>query len=259
MNTRMDKYTETPILKSRTAKNRELYEKINNINVNNFDVNNNTTILEEDVNSIDVNRVKDMLDKRYRDDYEKRTLEKLDSNENDSLDKTVDTKEYDINRILEKAKENQNVDYEQERLKTVHNTQYDILKNLKIDTPVEEMEDSEENIINLINTITELEMKNSEKLGNTTALDLLSDLSDNDTESVYKTMELDKEKIADKNRETKDEEDLSIEEKYEDFKELEKDLKSNNIAIKIVSIVFVILILILAVIFINNYFKLRLF
>ena len=72
-------------------------------------------------------------------------------------------------------------------------------------------------------------------------------------------MELDKEEISKKSLENLDEEDLSMEEKYDDFKELENDLKSNNIAIKIVIIVFVVLVLILAVIFVNNYFNLGLF
>lgn len=258
--TRMDKYTETPILKSRAIKNKELYEKIDKINIGNYDVNNNATILEEDINSIDVDRVKDMLDKRYRDQYDKRALERLDDVENELEEKNIDTKEYDINRILEKAKENQNVDYEEERLKKIHNTQYDILKNLNVNTQDDEaMEDSEENIVNLINTITELEMKNKEKVGNTTALDLLNDLSDSDTKTIYKTMELDKEEISTKSIESLDEEDLTIEEKYEDFKELERDLKSNNIAIKIVSIVFIIIVLILAFVFLNNYLNLGLF
>ena len=123
------------------------------------------------------------------------------------------------------------------------------------------MEDSEENIVNLINTITNLELQNSKKnsTGNTTALDLLSDLSDNDTNTVYKTMELDKEEISTKTEDNLDEEDLSIEDKYDDFKELEKDLKSNNIAIKVVGIVFVIILIILSVIFLNKYFNLGLF
>ena len=106
---------------------------------------------------------------------------------------------------------------------------------------------------------TLLEMKNKKVTGNTTALDILSDLSDNDTDSVYKTMELDKEKISEKSIENLDEEDLSIETKYDDFKELERDLNSNNIAIKIVGIVFLLIIVILLVIFINNYFNLELF
>ena len=263
MNSRMDKYAETPNLKSRTEKNKDLYEQIKNSDIDKFDIASNATVIGEDISRIDVNKVKDMLDKRYRDEYDKRSLKFREQDEEIIEDKKYDTKEYDINVILEKAKKTQNVDYEKERLKKVHDTQYDILKKLNIDETTEEevMEDSEENIVNLINTITNLELQNSKKnsTGNTTALDLLSDLSDNDTNTVYKTMELDKEKISTKTEDNLDEEDLSIEDKYDDFKELEKDLKSNNIAIKVVGIVFVIILIILAVIFLNKYFNLGLF
>lgn len=262
MNSRMDKYTETPNLKSRSEKNKKLYEQIKSAEIEKFDIQSNATIIEEDVNKIDVDKIRDMLDKRYRDNIPKRSLNVREYEDNSIEEKLQDTKEYDINAILEKAKKTQDVDYEKERLKKVHDTQYDILKNLNIDNNEidEELEDSEENIVNLINTITALEMKNKKSVsGNTTALDLLSDLKDNDTDVVYKTMELDKEIISERTTETLDEEDLSIEEKYDDFKELEKDLKSNNIAIKIVGIVFLIIILILAFIFVNNYFNLGLF
>ena len=262
MNSRMDKYTETPILKTRTEKNKSLYEQIKTSDIDKFDITSNATVIGEDINKIDIDKVKDMLDKRYRDEYNKRTF-KVREEENDDLDtKVVDTKEYDINAILEKAKKTQNVDYEKERLKKVHDTQYDILKKLNIEEDSQEiMEDTEENIVNLMNTITQLEMKNSKKesVGNTTALDLLSDLSDNDTNTIYKTMELDKENISPKTKDNLDEEDLNIEDKYDDFKELEKDLKSNNIAIKVVGIVFVIILIIFAVIFVNKYFNLGLF
>lgn len=262
MNSRMDKYTETPVLKSRSEKNKNLYEQIKSAEIEKFDIQSNATIIEEDVNKIDVDKIRDMLDKRYRDNIPKRSLNVRDYEDNSIEEKLQDTKEYDINAILEKAKKTQDVDYEKERLKKVHDTQYDILKNLNIDSSEkdEELKDSEENIVNLINTITALEMKNKKGVsGNTTALDLLSDLKDNDTDIVYKTMELDKEIISEKSTENLDEEDLSIEEKYDDFKELEKDLKSNNIAIKIVGIVFLIIVLILAFIFVNNYFNLGLF
>ena len=263
MNSRMDKYAETPNLKSRAEKNKDLYEQIKTSDIDKFDIASNATVIGEDISRIDVDKVKDMLDKRYRDEYDKRSLKFREQDEEIIEDKKYDTKEYDINAILEKAKKTQNVDYEKERLKKVHDTQYDILKKLNIDETTEEevMEDSEENIVNLINTITNLELQNSKKnsTGNTTALDLLSDLSDNDTNTVYKTMELDKEEISTKTEDNLDEEDLSIEDKYDDFKELEKDLKSNNIAIKVVGIVFVIILIILAVIFLNKYFNLGLF
>ena len=263
MNSRMDKYAETPNLKSRAEKNKDLYEQIKTSDIDKFDIASNATVIGEDISRIDVDKVKDMLDKRYRDEYDKRSLKFREQDEEIIEDKKYDNKEYDINDILEKAKKTQNVDYEKERLKKVHDTQYDILKKLNIDETTEEevMEDSEENIVNLINTITNLELQNNKKnsTGATTALDLLSDLSDNDTNTVYKTMELDKEEISTKTEDNLDEEDLSIEDKYDDFKELEKDLKSNNIAIKVVGIVFVIILIILAVIFVNKYFNLGLF
>ena len=263
MNSRMDRYAETPNLKSRVERNKDLYEQIKTSDIDKFDIASNATVIGEDISRIDVDKVKDMLDERYRDEYDKRSLKFREQDEEIIEDKKYDTKEYDINAILEKAKKTQNVDYEKERLKKVHDTQYDILKKLNIDETTEEevMEDSEENIVNLINTITNLELQNSKKnsTGNTTALDLLSDLSDNDTNTVYKTMELDKEEISKKTEDNLDEEDLSIEDKYDDFKELEKDLKSNNIAIKVVGIVFVIILILLAIIFLNKYFNLGLF
>ncbi len=255
MNSRMDKYTETPNLKSRTEKNKNLYEEIKNSDIDKYDINSNATIIEEDYNVIDVDKIRDMLDKRYRDTMPKRNIT-LKEDETDSiLEKIHDTKEYDINAILEKAKSTQKVDYEKERLKRVHDTQYDILKNLDIKTDEEQnIEETDENIVNLINTITALEMDYKEKKesGNTTALDLLNDLSDNDTSSVYQTLELDKDKIEE-NLEKTNELDNTIDENYEDFKELEKDLKSNSIAIKIVVLIFVIIILIIAIIFLKRY------
>ena len=256
MKTRMDKYTETPNLKSRSERNKDLYEKIKNADIEKFDVNSNATLLDSDVNTIDVNKIKDMLDRKYRSEYDKKiVLERQIEDEEEK--ELVSTKEYDINVILEKARKDQNVDYEKERLKKVYDTQYDILKNLNLET-TEEVEETEENIMNLINTITALEIKHKES-GNTTALDLLSDLTDNDTESVYKTMELDKEKISETSLENLDEEDLSIESKFEDFMELEKELKSNSLAIKLVVIIFLVIVFIVGFILLNNYLDLGLF
>jgi len=258
MKTRMDKYTETPNLKSRSERNKDLYEKIKNADIEKFDIHSNATLLDSDVDSIDVNKIKDMLDRKYRTEYDKKISLERDFDEKEE-EKIVDTKEYDINVILEQARKVQNVDYDQERLKKIHDTQYDILKNLNLESG-EEIEETDDNIMNLINTITALEMKHKEEKGNTTtALDLLTELSDNDSESVYKTMELDKEKISKASRENLDEEDLSIEEKYDDFLELEKELKSNNVAIKVVIIIFLLIILIIGVILLNNYLNLGLF
>lgn len=259
MKTREEKNININQFKSRTEKNKELYDEIRYSDLDKYDIASNETVLETNTNVIDVDKIRDMLDRKYRENVPVRNTYEEQEEE---IEKKYDTKEYDLNNILKKAKENQKVDYDKERLKKIHDTQYDILKNLNLENKDEEdtEEETEEEIMNLVNTITLLEKKyDKECNGNTTALDLLSELSDNDSETVYKTMELDKEDICKKSKENLDEEDISIEDKYDDFKELEEDLKSNNLAIKIVVIVFVILALVLGFIFINNYFNLGLF
>lgn len=67
MKTRMDKYAETPTLKSRSEKNKELYEQIKNSSIEKYDINPNAKVIGEDINSIDVEKVKSILDKQYRD------------------------------------------------------------------------------------------------------------------------------------------------------------------------------------------------
>ena len=117
MNSRMDKYIDSPNLKSRAEKNKDLYEKIKNADIDKFDIHSNATVIEEDVNRIDVDKIRDMLDKKYRDNIPKRVLDTDYYKEEEPEIKLQDTKEYDINTILKKAREDQKVDYEKERLK----------------------------------------------------------------------------------------------------------------------------------------------
>ena len=87
------------------------------------------------------------MDRQYRNELGRKTI--LEKKEEEEIEeKLVDTKEYDINSILEKARKTQNVDYEKERLKKVHDTQYDILKNLNINSDQDdEIDVTEENIM----------------------------------------------------------------------------------------------------------------
>ncbi len=247
MNTRMDKYAETPNLKSRTERNKHLYEDIKNTDIDSFDIKSNAEVLDEDYNVVDVDKIRDMLDKKYRDTIPKKHLTTIEEAEEETK-KIIDTKEYDINAILDKAKKEQNVDYEKERFKKIRDTQFDILNSLNIKEEVKTDDETEENLVNLINTITALELKNK-KEENSTALDLLSDLSE-DKDDLHKTMELDKEDLEETNTDI----DMKIDENYDDFKELENDLKSSSIAIKIVVIVFILILLIILFIFLNNHF-----
>lgn len=257
MDSRMEKYnSERPTLKKRIDKNKELYENINKgILSEGFDLNSNMTVLNTDSRVIDVDKIRDMLDRKYRvDEKDKKHL--VVPEIKDEEVELVNTKEYDINSILEKAKKSKNFDYDKERLKSIHNTQYDILKKLDLDNKDDEIvNDDEENLVNLINTITALELKNkSNKKKHEEALEMFPEFKDNE-DNDYELIETEeKDEYATSNN------ILNFNSgDYEGFEDLKNDIKSNSILIKIVGILFVLILLVGALIFANNYFDLGLF
>ena len=255
----MEKYnSEKPTLKKRTEKNKELYKNINEGYMeSHFDLNSNMTVLNADSKVIDVDKIRDMLDRKYRVDNERKHLEVPEFEEQDV--EMYDTKEYDINTIIEKAKANKNFDYEKERLKSVHNTQYDILKNLDISQKEDNISDDEENLVNLINTITALELKNkNNKKKQVDALEMLTDFKEDNETEIDEVDEVDEEPIMENTFSNNQIINFGNED-YEDFEDLKNDIKSNSILIKIVGILFILILLVGALILANNYLDLGLF
>lgn len=253
MESREERYnTEKPVLKTRTDKNKDLYKNINDGILNDgFDLNSNVSVLNTNSKVIDVNQIRDMLDRKYRLDEDSKKHLVVPEIQDEEIE-LANTKEYDINSILEKAKKSKNFDYEKERLKSIHNTQYDILKNLNLEEEsAETVSDDEENLVNLINTITALELKNkTNKQKNAEALEMFPEFSDDSEDdkqrdaSIYETSN----NILNFNQED-----------YDEFEDLKKDIKSNSILIRIIGILFVLILLIGVLIFANNYFELGLF
>ncbi len=196
MQSRMDKYTinNTPV-KSRIQKNRELYEKIKQGEIAEYDVDSSVSVIENNASSIDLNKVKDYLNEKYGENTPKRKSIKLEEQpvEDDSND-VVNTKEYDINAILEKAKKGKDLDYSKDRLKKVREAQYEILNNL--DLEIEKVSNneyeqkkkqaaSEQELKDLINTVTAISYNNKYSKDTINDLDLLTDLAgDEDDERV---------------------------------------------------------------------------
>ncbi len=189
MDTRINKYNESDKM-SRVSKNSELYKQINDSELDNFNVHSNATVIGNQEREIDVEQIKKILDKRYNDRPQRRSIRVEPSEEVSRLGKE-DTKEYDLTKVLEKAKDEKVETYEEVRAKKLRNTQYDILNNLNIEEPEEKEEKSlnpEENLMNLINTITINEAKKKEEK-TVDPLDILTDLKgDNDTQ-VYESIE----------------------------------------------------------------------
>ena len=164
MKTRINKYyDDTPsFAPRRTAKNNELYEEIKKSEIENFDIGSNAKVIGNNEAQIDINKLKDILEKNYQEVPKKRSL-KLDIPGEEEIEMEK-TKEYDINAILEKAREEKEVDYQRERLKKVRDTQYDILKNLEVEQeePKSKAADerTKEELLDLIQTINLNETQN---------------------------------------------------------------------------------------------------
>lgn len=196
MDTRINKYNESDRM-SRVSKNSDLYKQINDSELDNFNVHSNATVIGNQEREIDVEQIKKILDKRYNDRPQRRSIRVEPREEVSRLDKD-DTKEYDLTKVLEKAKDEKVETYDEVRAKKLRNTQYDILNNLNIEETEEKEEKSlnpEENLMNLINTITINEAKKKEDK-DVDPLDILTDLKGNDDTQVYESMETSVTKIT---------------------------------------------------------------
>lgn len=247
MSSRMSKYYEEPevenVSNSRFHRNEELYREINKNEISGYSVKSNATILGENDNEIDVEKIKRILDTKYNETPQRKSIRLEEVNETEE-EKEI-TKEYDINVILEKAKEEKKDNYEEERLKKLRDTQFDILKNLNLEKYSDDEEETEEdNLETLINTIAYNENKSKN-----TALDILSDLKGSDNTEVLDGL---KEEIEEKNNitdtkminsfytssnalKTKD---------FEDIEDFAKDIDSNNVFIKIIIAIIVLVFLV---------------
>lgn len=214
MQSRMDRYNSSEQLEktitskfeinkgtSRQARNQKLYENYGDTQLDNFDVDNNVSVIGNNSKNIDIDSLRDMLDKKYREPVPKK--KENDYDEDQVAMRLAETREYDLSQILEKARANKELDYEKDRLMKLHNTQYDILKNLNLygENETEESEDENENVVNvsrprsenekrlldLIDTINENEFRNTQEL----ALDIFSDLTgDDDNTRVMGAMDM---------------------------------------------------------------------
>ena len=212
MDTRINKYNESDKM-SRVSKNSDLYKQINDSELDNFNVHSNATVIGNQEREIDVEQIKKILDKRYNDRPQRRSIRVEPREEVSRLDKE-DTKEYDLTKVLEKAKDEKVETYEEVRAKKLRNTQYDILNNLNIEETEEKEENKinpEENLMNLINTITINEAKKKEEEKDVDPLDILTDLKGDDDTQVYESMETSVTTITEIKEKEKEKENLNKE------------------------------------------------
>lgn len=233
MNTRENKYSNN-IGMSRVAKNDDLYKQINNSELDNFNVRSNATVIGNQEREIDVEQIKKILDKRYNSAPKRRSI-RIEERPHENIISDEPTKEYDLTKVLEKAKDEKVETYEENRAKKLRNTQYNILSNLNIDG--EEKEEvkatPEENLMNLINTITineakKLEEKNSNS-NDIDPLDILSDLKGDDDTQVYESMETEVTKITEIKEKEKENNNQITEVKNKNQEKLDNSFYTSNL------------------------------
>ena len=277
MKSRMEKYYNTDtVATSRTQKNADLYKDSGKPEIEDFNVNSNVKVLGVNAENIDIEKVKEILDKKYRENV-RRNPTPIEPSEEENVPLSLEeTREYNITAILERAKEQKDVDYEQERLKKIRDTQYDILNNLNLkDLKKDELEDTptENELVELIHTITERELQKKD----VEPLDILEDLkgSDNtvvldglkedidtftnaidisESKELALAQEKNNEEIQD-NIEIKSKNKVEIDKSFftnsmsfsqsdfDDFNDLKEEMKSNKLLIRILIIIVVLAII----------------
>ncbi len=194
--------SEGVIQSSRSKRNQELYKEVSNLDLKEFDLNSNVSVIGENTDNISLDEIKDILSEKYKENPRNKSFGDTDEIALPKIN-LDETREYDINAILEKAKDSKESNYEEDRLKKVRSTQYDILKTLDIMNNEEEIEDDiefgekptdrrpapenekeEAKLHDLIDTITAKELidneSNLEVTGEMDPLDILSDLRGED-------------------------------------------------------------------------------
>lgn len=270
MQSRMDRYRDnnvdreledSSLYSSRIKKNQDLYKEVGNLELHEFDLNSNASVIGDSNENIYIDEIQDILSEKYREDTRRKSF---GDTEEISLPKINldETREYDLNSVLEKVKETKETSYEDNRLRKIRSTQYDILKDLdnltndediededldlydnkNVDVPEEKSQDdeytktkqsSEEELLGLINTIVSKEKKyDSESFSDLDPLDILSDLRGDEDTKVMGAIQMDEEDENTLGLSTS-ELNLDNEQKLEYIKEDEKEISETSEKLKV--------------------------
>ena len=205
----------------------------------------------DNTNSVDINKIKELL--LREEEPKKKHHSKMEKQE------TLEDKNYDIRDILNKAKDEKEED-DDDKYRNLQNTGYDILKNIQVQKKPTEISDQELNHV-----------------GDTTlSLSMLDNLQDNEEEEITETMS--SKTIRDLlNEETSKEEDdddddfeeqrtldnsfftSSLNFSEEDFNELSDELdepkKKENLIVKVLIFIIMVVLTTVAIFVLANYLK----
>lgn len=246
MASRMDRYVNN---EARSKKNESLYRQIQDFG-SYSNIEGVATI--EHTNEVDITKIKEMLKNRenYQKEKKYRQLIKEKKTEDPlKIDPLEEERVYDVMDVLKQAREDRKAVDERSRYRSLKNTQYDILKKLNIDKNNTSDLNQEEELRELIDTISMKSKMANDDLG--LFDDLKSDTMVGDVRSIKPyinkndceaddTTETNLLKDMDKSFFTSSL-DLSNDD-FEDLKDLQQNMKTNNKLLKTLIIVVIIII-----------------
>lgn len=253
MLSRMERYYKSSAsVQRRTKRNEDLYKKIYE-DAEYTNIEGITSI--EKTNEIDLSKIKELLNKEKDEKENKEALEKrkeLLTLHTQSLDFEDEKRNYDIRDVLDKAKSKRsNVG---DQYYSLRNTQYNILKKINLKEELDKQEPEEDELKKLIDTITSTSMLN--KLGDKElSLNILDELqsSGNTMTETARTIGAILEEVKEKEKSEEEKQDIDKsfytssfsfnEEDFEDLKEINVTLKKNNVLIKILLFILIVIIL----------------
>ena len=208
---------------SRVRKNANLYKRIDASKIDEVELPKKEELLENNTSTIDVEKLKSMLDKKYRD------LENDSRNTDSSVKESInleETREYNLDMALNKARDNDDTDYKIERLKKLNDTNAYILDGLnikdtstskEIERPSKVSSDSKK-LIELIDTINLKEQEGYDSILKSSNSDANINLEDEDTTGILDSLKGDNEETKVVGAASLDKDSTNLEDtKYEDI------------------------------------------
>lgn len=208
---------------SRVRKNANLYKRIDASKIDEVELPKKEELLENNTSTIDVEKLKSMLDKKYRD------LENDSRNTDSSVKESInleETREYNLDMALNKARDNDDTDYKIERLKKLNDTNASILEGLnikdtstskEIERPSKVSSDSKK-LIELIDTINLKEQEGYDSILKSGNSDANINLEDEDTTGILDSLKGDNEETKVVGAASLDKDSTNLEDtKYEDI------------------------------------------
>lgn len=233
---------------SRSEKNKELYNDLYK------DTNYSNMVVIDDSNEIDINKIKQIIDK------EKRPTRETNNNDFYSSlkdyyqisDKEEPKKTYDINEVLRDAKNKRDIIEEANEKRKIEN--YKFKSNLDLENELaktrkvyNDLVKEETELLNIMNTLTNIDVKSNQNLSNTTsiALDLLDDFKEEPNKIKKEdTKSIEIRQVDDDSTEYSTDTFMFNTKDFDSLKNIKEQIKKSNGFIKVLIFIFTVIIIV---------------